>query len=619
MISRRFPLHGQVAFCVPASALRPRRGCAAIIAGLFIPSLTHAAEETMAKVGGAGPLLLGFVLATALAIAFFRARRQTRALGLRLEEERRQWEETARLLEEKQATIAHLLRVTREGEPLLRMAGRLGRLGGWTLELPERRMVWSEQVRALHGWSEAREPTETQAIEAFTPEWREAARRAFTLCLERGQPFDFEAQILVSGGARLWVRVIGEPERDADGMVRKVNGAMQDIDERKAMEQQFLRAQRQESIGQLAGGIAHDLNNVLTPILMSIDLMRLRAREPEELHILNTINVSARRGAEMVRQVLSFARGKPGTRVATPVAQVFREIEVLLQDTLPRSVTWELRIAEDVHAIWCDPTQIHQVLLNLCVNARDAMPHGGLLTLAARNADPNEGDPRTLGAGTAGRHVVIEIVDTGVGIPPELREKIFDPFFTTKEVGKGTGLGLPTAAGIVRAHGGILQVESEVGHGATFRIYLPAAEDGPAIALSDSRASAPRGHGETILVIDDEEGVRVIMRQALEDFGYRVMEAENGADGVALYVQRREEIDLVLTDIMMPIMDGLTAIRALLNLDSNLRIIGASGLNAGVNRDDALAAGAKEFLAKPFTAEALLSTVRRVLDASTSG
>lgn len=501
----------------------------------------------------------------------------------------------------------------KKSESLLRMAGRLGRMGGWTVELPDLRVIWSEEVCGIHGMPSGYAPTAEQAIASYAPEWREPARRAMEACITEGTPFDFEAQILLAAGGRGWVRTIGEADRDGEGVVKRIKGAQQDITERKALEQQFLRAQRQESIGTLAGGIAHDLNNVLTPILMSIDLLRLRAREPEDLRVLDTINVSAKRGAEMVRQVLSFARGTPGSRVSTPARHLLREIEHIIQDTFPKAIVCEVRVADDLWPVLCDPTQVHQVLLNLCVNARDAMPKGGLLTLSAANLTLGDHDLRASLAGRAGRYVRFEVADTGAGIPADLREKIFDPFFTTKEVGRGTGLGLSTASNIVRAHGGLLQVASEVGRGSTFRVFLPAADT---VAVSGSTAPGfvlPRGRGETVLVVDDEEAVRVIMRQALEGFGYQVMEAENGADAVALYVQRRTEIDLVLTDIMMPIMDGLTTIRTLLNLDPGLPIIGSSGLNAGVNRSEALDAGAKEFLAKPFTAETLLMTVRTVL------
>lgn len=500
----------------------------------------------------------------------------------------------------------------RETESLLRIAGRLGRLGGWTLELPGRHMAWSEEGLAVLGWTCEAAPTEEQVFAELAPEWREVARRAFAACARDGTLFDFEAQRLATGPGRTWVRMIGEAEHDADGTVRRIKGAVQDITDRKAMEQQFLRAQRQESIGTLAGGIAHDLNNVLTPILMSIDLLRLRARDADERHMLDTIQISARRGADMVRQVLSFARGTPGARVALPVRTLFREIEVILQDTFPKNIACEIRCAEEVRPVLGDPTQVHQILLNLCVNARDAMTGGGVLTLAARNLSDHEPTPRLPVAGAVTAWVVLEVGDTGTGIPAELRDKIFDPFFTTKAVGQGTGLGLSTAAGLVRAHGGLLQFTSEVGHGTTFRIYLPAASPvspaGPALVPD----AAPRGDGVCVLVIDDEEAVRVIVRQALETSGYRVLDAANGADGIALYVQRRAEIEIVLTDIVMPIMDGLTTIRTLQSLDPDLPIIGSSGMNAGVNEDEALAAGARRFLAKPFTAEALLSALHAV-------
>ncbi len=297
----------------------------------------------------------------------------------------------------------------REKDALLRMAGNLGRIGGWTMELPGRQVIWSDEACSIHDMPPGSSPTVDQLIESYAPEYRISVRHAFEACAQQGVPFELEARLALSSGRRPWVRVIGEAGRDDNGDVVRVKGALQDITDRKALEQQFLRAQRQESIGTLAGGIAHDLNNVLTPILMSINLLKLNARDPDDLRMLDTIGVSARRGADMVRQVLSFARGAPGTRVPTPVSQLIGDIERIIKDTFPRSIGCERRVPEDIWPVLCDPTQIHQVLLNLCVNARDAMSDGGVLTLVAGNVELGERDTRFHGAGKIGRHVKIEV------------------------------------------------------------------------------------------------------------------------------------------------------------------------------------------------------------------
>ena len=393
-------------------------------------------------------------------------------------------------------------------------------------------------------------------------------------------------------------------------------GGMRDLTEQKKMEEQYLRAQRMESIGTLAGGIAHDLNNVLAPIMMSIELLKLESgMDSRRSRILDTILASSRRGADLVRQVLSFARGVDGQRVAIRLPHLVHELEGILSSTFPRNIRIIEEVPADLWPVVGDPTQLHQVLLNLSVNARDAMPHGGTLTLAAANAVI---DAQYAGMGAevkAGKHVVLQVTDTGPGIPPEMRARIFEPFFTTKELGKGTGLGLATVHTIVKSHDGFMNVESEMGRGAIFRVYLPA---DPALQPTEDAVAAPpdlpRGHGELVLVVDDEFPILEITRQTLEAFGYRVLTAGDGVEAVALYAKQPAEVALVLTDMMMPVMDGAATIQVLQRINSAVRIIAASGVSSGDTVAAAASAGVKHFLLKPYTAETLLKLVREVLD-----
>jgi PAS domain S-box-containing protein len=404
--------------------------------------------------------------------------------------------------------------------------------------------------------------------------------------------------------------------RDAAGRAVRMVGGLRDLTEQKKMEEQYLRAQRMDSIGTLAGGIAHDLNNVLAPILMSIELLKLGGvPESGRTKILDTIHVSCRRGADLVRQVMSFARGADGQRVPIRLRHLVGELEAIISETFPRNLTITIALADSLWPVMGDPTQIHQILLNLTVNARDAMPAGGELRVSASNLLLDAHYAGMSGDAKPGSYVLLEVSDTGTGIPPEVRDRIFEPFYTTKEIGKGTGLGLATVHTIVRSHGGFITVESEVGRGSTFRVYLPA---DPGLRAGEALPAAvvelPRGHDELVLVVDDEFSIREIMKQTLEAFGYRVIIASDGAEAVALFAMETEKISLVITDMMMPVMDGAAAIRALIALAPDLRLIAASGIESGQNVDKAASAGVTDFLVKPFNAEKLLRLVREVLD-----
>jgi CheY-like chemotaxis protein len=257
-----------------------------------------------------------------------------------------------------------------------------------------------------------------------------------------------------------------------------------------------------------------------------------------------------------------------------------------------------------------DPTQIHQVLLNLCVNARDAMPDGGEIDILAENVTIDTPPVDVNPDAKAGNYVFLKVSDTGTGIPPEIIEKIFDPFFTTKEVGKGTGLGLSTSLAIVKSHGGFIQARSQMGKGTTFEIYLPARSDLSSSRETKTDAEPQRGNGELVLIVDDEAKVRQIMRQTLETFGYRAIVASGGDEAALIFASRHSEIDVVITDMMMPVMDGPSTIHVLRNIDPSVRITATSGVAA---KDKADRLGVKYFLLKPYTAEALLAELRSIL------
>ncbi|NES19386.1 MAG: response regulator [Symploca sp. SIO3E6] len=385
-----------------------------------------------------------------------------------------------------------------------------------------------------------------------------------------------------------------------------------DITEKKQLEAQFLRAQRMESIGTLAGGIAHDLNNVLAPILMSVQLLALSIpdddRSQQWLEILEN---NTKRGADLVKQVVSFARGIKGDRTIVQVRHLVGEIKQIAQETFPKSIKIKTDIPPDLWTVAGDATQLHQVFMNLCVNARDALTDGGTLSISGQNLAIDEHYARMNLDAQVGLYIVITVADTGAGIPPEILDRIFEPFFTTKELGQGTGLGLSTVMGIIKSHGGFVNVYSELGQGTKFKVYLPAVK--AADTESEEQLELPIGQKELVLVVDDEAAIREITKTSLETYQYRVMIARDGIEAIALYNEYKDEISIVLVDMMMPEMNGPNTIRTLQEINPQVPIIAVSGLAASDKLNQATMMGIKTFLYKPYTAKELLTAIKEVL------
>jgi CheY-like chemotaxis protein len=347
---------------------------------------------------------------------------------------------------------------------------------------------------------------------------------------------------------------------------------------------------------------------------MAVDLLKLEEVDEERLELLETIELNTKRGAEMVRQVLSFARGVQGRRTEVNASHLVTEVMRIVRDTFPKSIVGKSRISPNLPLLHADPTQIHQVLLNLCVNARDAMPTGGRLTLAAESFTVDSVYAAVSPDAKQGKYVRLEVQDTGTGIAAEFLDQIFDPFFTSKEVGKGTGLGLSTSLAIVKSHGGFLRVYTEPGRGTSFAVFLPAStglEEQHEMAQADP--ALPRGNGELVLVVDDEAAIRQITGATLQAFGYRALLAAEGTEAVTLYVAHQNEIALVLTDMMMPVLDGAATARVLARLNPKVRIIAASGIPTNHQADPGLAQLIRRFLPKPYTTEMLLQALKEVL------
>ncbi|WP_049756616.1 PAS domain S-box protein [Chloroherpeton thalassium] len=386
---------------------------------------------------------------------------------------------------------------------------------------------------------------------------------------------------------------------------------LNDITERKKMQEQILRAQRMESIGLLASGIAHDMNNILTPIMMSMELLKEIVDDEEGFERIQTINKSTRRAKNLIQQLLAFARGKSEQQIPVNLRRLILELTNFMKETFPRSIQLSVNIPKNLPFILGDPTQIHQVLMNLCVNAHDAMPDGGQLSISSEKISLSEAETKLHIDAKAGNYIKVIVKDTGTGIPNEHLHKIFEPFFTTKQQGKGSGLGLAMTYTIVHNHGGFITVDSEERKGTAFEIYFPLLKEEKHTELDEIEADAPEGNGEIILVVDDEKEIRDVTAKILSANGYTPFCASDGSQAVAIYVEHKESINAVILDMMMPVMDGFATIRALKNIDPNVKILCVSGLvdKESISKHSDIDDNVKAILTKPYNAENLLTTL----------
>ncbi|MFO1512639.1 MAG: ATP-binding protein [Verrucomicrobiota bacterium] len=457
----------------------------------------------------------------------------------------------------------------------------------------------------LYGWRLGELQTDDNGQEIFSPD-AEAAKTARNAVLKDGEWNGELRQQTKSGQiavvASRWTLI-----RDEAGQPRELLLINSDITEQKNLEQQFLRTQRMNTIGTLAGGMAHDLNNALAPILMGAQLLRRKATDAESRELLGMMETSTQRGADMVRQVLLFARGRGGEFERLELGALVKELEKMVRETFPKNVKVDSFVPGDLWPVRGNPTQLHQVLLNLCVNARDAMPNGGKLSFVADNVKLTAAEARTIPDGQSGEFVSLLVSDTGSGMPPEVRARIFEPFFSTKGEGRGTGIGLSTVMRIVKSHGGFMRVESEVGQGTSFEVFLPRAMDVVLVETATPATDLPRGNGEMILVADDEIAIRELVAAELGAFGYRVLKATHGAEAVALFRQHADEVRLFITDGVMPVMSGPQAIFELRKLKPGLPVILTSA-EAGAEVPAGTVA-----VAKPFALEELLVAIQQSL------
>lgn len=480
-------------------------------------------------------------------------------------------------------------------------------------DLQGRVLYWNKSAERISGWS-ANEALGKDICELLYKDNLSNYAAAMGALAEKREWVGELRQRTKDGGEIIaechWTLVPGDT-----GKPVSVFAINTDITEKKKLEAQFLRAQRMESVGTLASGIAHNLGNLLSPILLSVQLLKRKFTDEESQHMLAILQINAERAGEMIRQVLEFARGIQGERIELQPTHVMKEVASILESTLPKSIDVGISISEDLLPVVGDANQLHQVLMNLCINARDAMPEGGSLTIGGENTYIDENYARMQLEAKPGQYVVISVADTGVGIPADVLGRIFEPFFTTKELGKGTGLGLPSIRAIVKGHDGFINVYSEVGKGTEFKIYIPAATTPEAKSVEGVQPAVPVGHGELILVVDDELPILEVARKTLEQNGYKVLIASDGAEALAQYAEHRKDVDAVLIDMVMPYLDGPATIRALWKLNPDVKIIASSGLAANDKLFEDADVGVRTFLSKPYSAEKLLRALSEILAA----
>ncbi len=467
-------------------------------------------------------------------------------------------------------------------------------------------LYWNKGAERIYGWSsdDAFGRKVSDLLCSGDDEHVNQAKNA----LETSDEWKSESRHTTSAGDKIFVMSRWTLVRNDKGEPDYYFVTNTDITEQKRTEEHLFRAQRMESIGTLAGGIAHDLNNILSPIMMAVDMLRLNAQDEDSTRWLGMIKESAERGSDLVNQVLTFARGMTGEHIPVQLKHIVKDLVGVLNETLPKSISLKYDIATDLSTISADPTQIHQILMNVCINARDAMPSGGTLTIKAENAAIDENYARMNLDAQAGSYVLLTVDDTGTGMSAEVVKRIFDPFFTTKEIGKGTGLGLATTMTIVKSHGGFINVYSEPKRGTKFSIYLPSAEERSEKADAVAKDALPRGSGELILIVDDEENIRNVAEATLAKFGYRTLTAVDGTDALAVYSQNNADIAAVLTDMAMPYMDGAALVRALKKIDPDIKVVAMSGLTSEGTTAELTSLKVNAFLSKPFSAEILLTT-----------
>ena len=525
---------------------------------------------------------------------------------------------TAEIEERKRADDA-----LRDSERRLKEAQRLGRIGHWDYDPETRRVDWSDMLFALYDRDpKLGPPTWEEEAEYYSPEDAKLLRDRITMAIETRAPYEIDVSVRLPGGRNEAVVAKGAPVTDSSGRVVRVRGTVQDVSQRKRADQereglqaQLAQAQRLESVGRLAGGVAHDFNNALAVILGHAEaaLKVSRPADPLRRH-LDTIRQAALRGADLTRQLLAFARRQTiepkvldPNDVVTNTLKMLRRLmgEDISLAWMPGAASWPVKM---------DPAQMDQILANLLVNARDAIGGVGQVTIETQNVVLGEQDCVGRPGFVPGEYVMLGVTDDGCGMGKDVLDRLFEPFFTTKPQGQGTGLGLATVYGVVKQNAGSISVESKPGKGTTFRIFLPRVVAEMPAAGAAPKATEPRGHGETVLLVEDELALLDVTSETLADLGYSVLTAANPGTALSAAQAHAGEIQLLITDVIMPEMNGRDLAERLAARRPGIRCLFVSGYTADVIAHSGVLDEGLRFLQKPFSRLELATKVRHAID-----
>lgn len=473
-------------------------------------------------------------------------------------------------------------------------------------------LFWNKGAERLYGW-QAEEVIGKDASKLLFP----SLTRLPTDLYDRLEQFGYwqgELNQVNKAGEMVIVQSSWTLVKDDTSRPKSILIVNADISQKKQLESQLSMAQRLDSIGTLASGIAHDINNLLTPMMMIVKLLQLQSSDRQYLEWLSILEKNVNRASSLVKRTLTFAQGERGEHIPLPIKELVLEVREIVEQTFPKNINIEVNFLSKNSNVCGDSTQIHQILLNICLNGKDAMPNGGLLKIDIENVKIEPEHLAIAPNSQLGEYVRISISDTGTGIPQDIINRIFDPFFTTKDRQKGTGLGLSTTLGIVKSHGGFLEVDTELRKGSTFKVYLPAIATSKVDPVPENQLEIC-GRGELILVVDDDASVCKVTKSLLDASGYRCLTAQDGVEAIAIFAEMKSEIDLVLVDAVMPLMDGLNTIRTLRKINSKVKTIAVSALATNIELLESDRLDIQAFILKPYTSQELLQTIARVLDA----
>lgn len=505
----------------------------------------------------------------------------------------------------------------RQSRADLECAQAVGHVGSWISVLDgSARLSWSAETCRIFGVPEAEFDGRRETfLKLVHPEDLNVVQFETAAALRGERPYSLEHRVVRPDGAVRWVHETARVEFDAAGSPVRMVGVVQDITERRQLEERLRQAQKMEAVGQLAGGVAHDFNNILTAMLLQLNILEEDPRLGGEAHdVLVEVVKGARRAADLTRQLLLFSRRSARQVKLVNLNDLLADLQKMLLRLLGEHIAFETTFEPELPPISADPGMLQQVVVNLCVNARDAMPKGGRLTVRTTVVDLDPGRAQIRASARAGRFVCLSVTDTGCGMDASTLVHLFEPFFTTKEVGHGTGLGLATVHGIVQQHDGWMDVQSTVGQGTTFRVYLPAVAAPAAPEQKPAPAPSASGGHETVLLVEDDHAVRKVIGALLRRWGYRVLEAGDGQEALQVWQERGPSIDLLFTDAVMP--GGLTGLDLIGRLRANrpeLKAILASGYSAQLAQPDLAAARGVTFVPKPCSPEDLSKAVRQCL------